>query len=107
MRKKPIFSLDPDQLERLLSIGTGDLDPAEEQKQQTDANGHGKDGEDVVSGERHLPGERIPSVNATSSLVGMEQSGGQIDHSHTTFTQELEDLERSDLLRLEIRGFVH
>ncbi|UCG59117.1 MAG: serine/threonine protein kinase, partial [Phycisphaerales bacterium] len=28
MRKKPIFSLDPDQLERLLSVGTGGQDPS-------------------------------------------------------------------------------
>jgi serine/threonine protein kinase/lipopolysaccharide biosynthesis regulator YciM len=41
MGKKRIFSLDPDQLERLLSIGTGGEDPAKDQKQRPqDDNGH-------------------------------------------------------------------
>ena len=72
MRKKPIFSLDPDQLERLLSVGTGDPDPIEEQGQQTDANS------EMVSEKRHLPTEEHPSVNATAPLVDMERPGVRI-----------------------------
>ncbi len=77
MRKKPIFSLDPDQLERLFSLGTGGQDPAEEQQPQADASGEGKAPLDAASGERQPPGE-APSAEVTASLAGLEQPGGQI-----------------------------
>ncbi len=78
MRKKPIFSLDPDQLERLLSVGTGDPDPTEEQDPQADNNKPGMDRENVAQGEHQPAREQDPSVNATASLVGMERPGSQI-----------------------------
>jgi serine/threonine protein kinase/Tfp pilus assembly protein PilF len=78
MRKKPIFSLDPDQLERLLSLGTGDPAPVEEQERQTDSRKPGIDREDAARGKESTPGEKEPSVNATASLVGVEQPGSQI-----------------------------
>jgi len=78
MRKKPIFSLDPDQLERLLSVGTGDPDPIEEQEQQTGTNKVGMDREDTARGGHHPPCEKDLSANATASLAGMERPGSQI-----------------------------
>jgi WD40 repeat protein/serine/threonine protein kinase len=77
MRKKPIFSLDPDQLERLFLIGTGGQDPAEEAQPQADASEQGKAPVDAASGEQRPPGE-APSANVTASLVGMDQPGSQI-----------------------------
>ena len=78
MRKKPIFSLYPDQLEQLLSIGTGNPDPKEEQDQQTDANKPGMDREDAAPGGHRSPCEKDLSANATASLVGMERPSSQI-----------------------------
>ena len=78
MRKKPIFSLDPDQLERLFSVGTGDVDPTEEQEPQTDANKPSKDREGTAREQEHPPREKELSVNATASFVGMERPGSQI-----------------------------
>ncbi len=68
MRKKPIFSLDPDQLKRLFSVGTGDQDSAEEQKPQADTATEGK----------APPAGEDPSADVTASLVGLEQLGGRI-----------------------------
>jgi WD40 repeat protein/serine/threonine protein kinase len=79
MRKKPIFSLDPDQLQRLFSLGTGGQDPADEPRPQADADGKGKAPVDAASGERHPPGE-APSADVTATLVGAEQLGGQVGH---------------------------
>jgi WD40 repeat protein/serine/threonine protein kinase len=77
MRKKPIFSLDPDQLKRLFSIGTGGQDPAEQPPPQADARGAGQAPANTASPERQLPGE-APSAEVTASLAGLEQPGGQI-----------------------------
>ena len=79
MRKKPIFSLDPDQLKRLFSIGTESQDPADEPRPQADADGEGKAPVDAASGERQPPGE-APSADVTASLAGLEQPGGQVGH---------------------------
>ena len=78
MRKKSIFSLDPDQLERLFSVGTGDSDPVEEHEPQKDTNKPGIDRENAAREKEYLPQERELSVNATSSLVGVERPGSQI-----------------------------
>jgi serine/threonine protein kinase len=71
MRKKSILSLDPDQLERLFSVGTGDPDPTEEKDQKTDSN-------KAVKAQEEAAREKEPSVNATASFVGMERPGSQI-----------------------------
>jgi serine/threonine protein kinase len=76
MRKKPIFSLDPDQLERLLSLGTGGPNPGEEQEQPPGAEG--KVQANAASGERHQPDQEDSLAHATASLVGMEQPGSLI-----------------------------
>ncbi len=68
MHKKPIFSLDPDQLKRLFSLGTGDQASAEEQPPQVNASGEAK----------APPAGEAPSADVTASLVGVEQPGGQI-----------------------------
>jgi non-specific serine/threonine protein kinase/serine/threonine-protein kinase len=78
MRKKPIFSLDPDQLERLFSLGTGDPDPTDEHEQHAGNNKPEMDREDAAKEKEYVPGEKEPSVNATASLVGMERPGNQI-----------------------------
>ena len=78
MRKKSIFSLDPDQLERLFSVGTGDQDPKAEQKPQTNPDKVGKGREDIAREKYHPPREKGLSVNATASFVGMEEPGSQI-----------------------------
>ena len=78
MRKKSIFSLDPDQLERLFSVGTGDSDPIEEQKSQTNTSEVGKSREDPARKKDHPHREKEPLVNATASLVGMERPGSKI-----------------------------
>jgi serine/threonine protein kinase len=78
MRKKPIFSLDPDQLERLFSLGTGDPEPKEEQEKKIDSNRPEINREDATREKEHPPHEKEPSVNATASLVGMERPGSQI-----------------------------
>jgi WD40 repeat protein/serine/threonine protein kinase len=76
MRKKPIFSLDPDQLERLLSLGTGGPNPGEEQEQPPGAEG--KVQANAASGERHQPDQEDSLAHATASLVGLEQPGSLI-----------------------------
>jgi len=78
MRKKPIFNLDPDQLERLFSLGTGEPDPKEEQEKKKDSYKHGMNREDAAREKDHPSREKEPSVNATASLVGMERPGSQI-----------------------------
>jgi len=72
MGKKPIFSLDPDQLERLFSLGTGDPDPSEPEEQSPEASGN------AASGKQRPPTEDDPSANATASLIGVERPGGRI-----------------------------
>ena len=72
MRKKPIFSLDPDQLERLFSLGTRGPDPGEQQERAAEASG------DPASGKRQPLIEDDPAANPTVSLAGIEQPGGRI-----------------------------
>jgi len=78
MRKKSIFSLDPDQLERLFSVGTGESDPIEEQEPQKEINKPGLDREDTAQEKAHPSHKRDLSANTTASLVGMERPGSQI-----------------------------
>jgi len=77
MRKKPIFSLDPDQLERLLSIGTGEPGTADEQEREADAGGGQKAETNATTSEPAADAE-APSGGVTASLVGLEQPGGRI-----------------------------
>ena len=72
MRKKPIFSLDPDQLERLFSLGTDGPDPGGQQEHPSQTS------DEAASGKRQPPTEDDPSANATASLIGMERPGGRI-----------------------------
>jgi hypothetical protein len=65
MDNKPIFSLDPDQLKRLFSLGTGAQDAAEEQNAQADAPGQGE----------APPAGVAPSADVTASLVGKPRTG--------------------------------
>jgi serine/threonine protein kinase len=63
MAKKRIFSLDPDQLERLLSIGTGAEDPAKEPEQRRrDDEGN------AATEEKPPPKKKEETANPTASL---------------------------------------
>ncbi len=76
MAKKRIFSLDPDQLERLLSIGTGSEDPTKEPEQRR----RGDEG-NAVSGEKRPPKKKEDTADPTASLsTAIEQPGSRIGH---------------------------
>jgi len=78
MRKKSIFSLDPDQLERLFSVGTGDPNLRNEQEAETGAGKSEKNQEDAARKEHDPSCENDQLVNSTAYLMVMEQSGNQI-----------------------------
>ncbi len=73
MGKKRIFSLDPDQLERLLSIGTGSDDPANKPVQSRPEK------EDHPASARKSPKKEAEKSNGNVSLAaGFEQPGDEI-----------------------------
>jgi len=76
MAKKRIFSLDPDQLERLLSIGTGSEEPDKKPVQRRrDDEGN------AASGEKRPPKEKEETADPTASLSEViEQPGNRIGH---------------------------
>jgi WD40 repeat protein/serine/threonine protein kinase len=78
MGRKPIFSLDPDQLAQLFSLGTAAEDPAPEPPPQTHGGGERKAPVEAASGERPPADQEGVSINATASLAGLEQPGGRI-----------------------------
>jgi len=74
MGKKRIFSLDPDQLERLLSIGTGAEDPAKETEQ-----GRQDDKGNAAPGEKSPPEKKKETADPTASLSTIiDQPGRRI-----------------------------
>ncbi|NIN00844.1 MAG: hypothetical protein GTO24_23005, partial [candidate division Zixibacteria bacterium] len=76
MAKKRIFSLDPDQLERLLSIGTGAEDPAKKPEQR-----RGDDEGNASSGEKRPLKKKEDTADPTASLsTVIEQPGSRIGH---------------------------
>jgi WD40 repeat protein len=77
MEEESIFGLHPEQLDRLLSLGT-DNKPADIDKQETDA--HRSDAEPKFS-DSIGSGEKNQSSEATASLSAIvEQPGGWINH---------------------------
>jgi len=73
MAKKRIFSLDPDQLGRLLSMGTGAEEPAKSHK-----HGRHDDDTDDASCDK-TPGKKVDPHNAGASIsLAFEQPGDQI-----------------------------
>jgi WD40 repeat protein/serine/threonine protein kinase len=78
MGRKPIFSLDPDQLAQLFSLGTAAEDPAPEPPPQTNGGGERKAPPEAASGEGPPADQEGVSINATASLAGLEQPGGRI-----------------------------